>query len=35
METWKIDQGGSRYWVGEVEGKNGSGRSWPGAIDMF
>ncbi len=33
--SWKIDQGGSRCRMGQVEGKDDSGRCWPGAVDML
>ena len=31
----KIDQGGARCGVSEVEGKDDSGSSWPRAVDKF
>ena len=35
INVGKVDQGRPRRWMGEVEGKDDSGRSWPGAVDMF
>ena len=35
IDVRKVDQGGSRYGMGEVEGEDDSGRSWPRAVDMF
>ena len=35
IDIWKVDQGGSRCRMGEVEGEDNSGRCWPGAVDMF
>lgn len=35
INVWEVDQGGSRCGIGEIEGEKDSGRSWPGAIDMF
>ena len=31
----EVDQGRSRCGMGEIEGKDDSGRSWPGAVDML
>lgn len=31
----KVDQGGSRCGMSEVEGEDDSGRCWPRAVDMF
>lgn len=35
IKVWEVDQGGSRGRTCEVEGKDDSGRCWPGAVDMF
>lgn len=29
VDIWHVDQGGSRYGLGEVEGKHDTGRGWP------
>lgn len=31
----KVDQGGSRCGMGEVEGEDDSSRGWPRSVDMF
>ena len=35
VNFWEVDQGRSRCGMGEIEGKDDSGRSWPGAVDML
>ena len=35
ISVWEVYQGGSRCRIGKVEGKDDSGRCWPGAVDMF
>ena len=35
INVGEVDQGRPRRWMGEVEGKDNSSRSWPGAVDMF
>ena len=35
INVWKVDQGGSRCGMGEVEGEDDSSRGWPGSVDML
>ena len=35
VDVRKVDQGRPRRGMGEVKGKDDSGRSWPGAVHMF
>ena len=35
IKTRKVDQGGSRCGMGDVEGEHDSGRCWPRAVDVL